>query len=371
MIFCDLGDLEIRSPQAMQPAAYRCQPLKNFKFKLKASPRGRIGSPKFCHSKLKHMGSAMLKWVVLAKRNAQLGNRLTMHAHLLAFCLEKGCVFLNPTFGEYADFFVGTRGRLLIQKDGALRIRPLPNWQAKMAYAAVRIMYQLAKVSRLVPWFPIQSGKATRNPQGKGLREFLEELETRGGRLAVVSTWKIRNYELCAKHAEAIRRLFLPVPRLRKTADHKLKTLRAKVDLILGVHIRHGDYRRHAGGALFFVPADYRRWMEEFAACFPGQKLGFAVCSDAKQGAEDFSGLEVVFGPGNDDADAYGNRRHDPVKSVIVEDNYMLSQCDYILGTVSTFCSWAAFWGNKPLLQVGSKCEHAIPERFVVPLGPD
>ena len=354
----------------MPEKASRCHPIK-YQFQVECGHTGWATSLDLFHPKRERLGSAMLKWVVLAKRNAQLGNRLTMHAHLLAFCLENRCVFINPTLGEYADFFVGTRGRLLSQKDAPVRLEPLPKWQAKMAYVGVRIIYQLAKVSRLLPWFPIQSGRATRNPLGKGLREFLEELETRGGRLAVVSTWKIRNYELCTKHAEAIRRLFTPVPRLRKNADHKLKTLRAGVNLILGVHIRQGDYRRHAGGDLFFTPADYRRWMEEFAACFPGQKVGFAVCSDAKQSAEDFTGLAVVFGPGNDDADEYGNKRHDPVKGVIVEDNYMLSQCDYILGTVSTFCSWAAFWGNKPLLQVSSKSEHAIPERFVVPPGPD
>jgi hypothetical protein len=313
----------------------------------------------------------MLKWVVLAKRNAQLGNRLTMHAHLLAFCLEKGCVFLNPTLGEYGDFFVGTRGRLLIQKEGPVRPVAVPGWQSKIAYTTVRSMYQLAKISRWLPWFPIQSGKATRNPQGKGLRAFLEELASRGGRLAVVSTWKIRDYQLCAKHADTIRRLFCPIPELKTRADRRIKALRENVDLVLGVHIRHGDYRRHAGGALFFTPADYRRWMEEFSAGFPGKTVGFAVCSDAKQNAEDFAGLEVVFGPGNDDADAYGNRRHDPVKGAIVEDNYMLSQCDYILGTVSTFCSWAAFWGNRPLLQVTSGSEHANPERFAVPSGPD
>ena len=313
----------------------------------------------------------MLKCIVLSKQNAQLGNRLTMHAHLLAYCLENGCAFINPTLGEYADFFVGTKGRLLIQKDASMRSKSLSNWQTKAAYKGVRIMYQLAKIPGLLPWFPIQSGRATRNPLGKGLQEFLEGLASKGGRLVFVSTWKIRSYELCAKHAEKIRRLFIPVPQLKKRADEKLKRLRAGVDLILGVHIRHGDYRKHAGGELFFSPAEYRSWMEEFAACFPKKKVGFVICSDAKQEAEDFSDLEIVFGPGNEDADTFGNKRHDPVKGIIVEDNYMLSQCDYILGTVSTFCSWAAFWGNKPLLQVRSKKEHAVPERFAVPLGPD
>jgi len=313
----------------------------------------------------------MLKWIVLAKRNAQLGNRLTMHAHLLAYCLEKGCVFLNPTLGEYGDFFTGTRGKLLIQTDSSPRPDPSPVWQTRLAYAVVRFLYQIAKVSRLLPWFPVQSGKATRNPQGKGLRQFLDELEFRGGRLAVVSTWKIRDHDLCARHAEAIRRIFTPNPGLRTASDRRLSRLRSGVDLVLGVHIRHGDYRKHADGALFFAPGDYRRWMGEFAACFPDKKIGFAICSDARQKAEDFAGLDFVFGPGNDAADEYGNKRRDPVVAVIVEDNYMLSQCDYILGTVSTFCSWAAFWGHKPLLQVRAKSERAAAQRFAVPLGPD
>jgi hypothetical protein len=235
----------------------------------------------------------------------------------------------------------------------------------------VRLLYQLTKISRLLPWFPIQSGKATRNPLGKGLLEFLDELESRGGRIAFVSTWKIRNYDLCAKHAEAIRQIFMPLPEFKKSVDDRMKRLRSRVDLILGVHIRHGDYRNHESGNLFFLPKDYRRWMEEFASYFSGQKVGFAICSDAQQHLEDFSGLEFVFGPGNDEASEYGNIRRDPVTRVIVEDNYMLSQCDYILGTVSTFCSWAAYWGNKPLLQVRSQNEHATPERFAVPSGPD
>ena len=313
----------------------------------------------------------MLKWVVLAKQNAQLGNRLTMHAHLLACCLEKECQFLNPTLAEYGDFYTGTRGKLWVQKEGRPQPNPVPNWQSRIAYRCVRLLYQLTKISRLLPWFPIQSGKATRNPLGKELMAFFEELEIKGGRIAFVSTWKIRNHELCAKHAEAIRRIFLPIPELKRSADDRLKKLRSRVDLVLGVHIRHGDYRKHESGNLFFTPKTYRRWMEEFATHFPDQKVGFAICSDAKQRGDDFLGLKFVFGPGNDEVSEYGNKRKDPVNSIIVEDNYMLSQCDYILGTVSTFCSWAAFWANKPLLQVKSQQEHAIPDRFVVPAGPD
>ena len=313
----------------------------------------------------------MLKFVILAKRNAQLGNRLTMHAHLLACCLEKGCTFLNPTLGDYGDFYLGTRGRLLIQKGSSVDKTPTPRWLRGFIYLSVRALYQVSKISRLLPWCPIHSRKATRNPEGTGLMEFLNLLEARGGRLALVQTWKIREYNLCAKYADTIRSIFTPLPHLRRRADERLAILRSRVDLVLGVHIRHGDYRKHRGGDLFFSPQQYRSWMVDFANALPEYKLGFAICSDAKQKAEDFMGLNIIFGPGNDEANDYGNIRTDVVKDSIVEDNYLLSQCDYILGTESTFCSWAAFWGGKPLLQVCSSDEFVTPDRFAIPIGPD
>jgi len=313
----------------------------------------------------------MIRHIVLAKQNAQLGNRLTMHAHLLACCLEKGCTFINPTLGKYGDFFVGTRGRLFIQSDAQGTRKPVPEWQHKMAYRCTRMLYQITKVSRIVPWFPVQSAKATRNPSGKGMWEFLEHLEQRGGRIAFVSTWNIRNYALCLKHAEVIRTTFKPLPEIRRDVEKRMKSLRSRTDLILGVHIRHGDYRKHKNGELFFLPKDYRRWMEEFARSFPGKKVGFAICSDAKQHEEDFLGLEFIFGAGNERADDYGNRRYAAIEQAVIEDNYLLSRCDYILGTVSTFCSWAAYWGNKPLLQVQTGQDHVYPDQFVVLSGPD
>jgi len=313
----------------------------------------------------------MLKIVILSKRNSQMGNRLTMHAHLLACCLEKGCTFLNPTLGGYADFFSCTRGRLLLQKDLSVDRTPTPRWISSFIYFCVRVLYQMSKISRLLPRCPIQSRKATRNPEGTGLMEFLDQVEAKGGRLALVQTWKIREYNLCAKYADTIRLIFMPLPYLRQRADERFSELRSRVDLVLGVHIRHGDYRKHRGGDLFFSPRQYRSWMVGFAKALPEVKVGFAICSDAKQKAKDFIGLDIIFGPGNDEASDYGNKRTAFVKDTSIEDNYLLSQCDYILGTVSTFCSWAAFWGGKPLLQVCSKDEYVTPDRFAIPIGPD
>jgi len=240
----------------------------------------------------------MLKYVILLKRNSQMGNRLSMHAHLLACCLEKGCTFLNPTLGGYADFFSFTRGRLLLQKDLSVDRTPTPRWIRRFVYFCVRVLYQMSKISRLLPWCPIQSRKATRNPECTGLMKFLDKIEAKGGRLALVQTWKIREYNLWAKYADTIRSIFTPLPYLRQRADERLSELQSRVDLVLGVHIRHGDYRKHKGGNLFFSPRQYRSWMVDFTHALPDVKVGFAICSDAKQKAKDFIWLDIIFWSG-------------------------------------------------------------------------
>ena len=108
--------------------------------------------------------------------------------------------------------------------------------------------------------------------------------------------------------------------------------LRRDADIVVGVHIRHGDYRAWQGGKYFFPAARYAGWMQELAAQFPDRKVAFFVCSDEPRTAGEFPGLSVGLGAGSP-----------------VGDLYALARCDYIFGPLSTFSQWASFYGNKPL----------------------
>jgi len=73
------------------------------------------------------------------------------------------------------------------------------------------------------------------------------------------------------------------------------------------------------------------------------------VCSDEPRRQDEFPGLPVGFGPG-----------------FPVGDLYALAQCDYILGTVSSFSQWASFYGNRPLFQVRDGKDHPELGKFRV-----
>jgi len=104
---------------------------------------------------------------------------------------------------------------------------------------------------------------------------------------------------------------------------------------LVGLHIRHGDYRTYCDGQFFFAAEQYAERLRQLAASDPRRSWKFIVCSDEKQPASAFAGLDASLHEGS-----------------AREDMTVLSKCDYVLGTESTFVRMAAFLGNKPLWQM-------------------
>jgi hypothetical protein len=106
---------------------------------------------------------------------------------------------------------------------------------------------------------------------------------------------------------------------------------------LVGVHIRHGDYKQWAGGKYFYSASDYEGLMRRAVALLPGRRVGFLVCSNDTVDITAFGDLHVYSGSGH-----------------IVEDMYAFSLCDYVMGPPSTYTMWASFYGNVPLYWVYS-----------------
>jgi hypothetical protein len=62
------------------------------------------------------------------------------------------------------------------------------------------------------------------------------------------------------------------------------------------------------------------------------KSIVFVICSDGEVDENEFLGLNYIKGPGTE-----------------VEDLYCLAGMDTIIGSNSTFGSWAAYYGNIPL----------------------
>ena len=75
--------------------------------------------------------------------------------------------------------------------------------------------------------------------------------------------------------------------------------------------------------------------MKEVASLFSQSEVAFLVCSDAKHDAQKFSRFKVFFGNNH-----------------LLEDMYSLAKCDFIIGAISTYSTWASFYGNVPLYRI-------------------
>lgn len=142
------------------------------------------------------------------------------------------------------------------------------------------------------------------------------------------------------ENRELLKKIWTPNRVYRERVQQVLHETRQQADVVVGVHIRRGDYVEFNGGIWYFDNLTYKRLLQQFCALpeFAGKRVSFILCSNETIDAADFDGLQVVTAS-----------RH------FIEDLYLLAGADYIIGPPSTYSMWASYYGASPLLQVFSK----------------
>ena len=306
---------------------------------------------------LKNKGrEAAGKNIYVALRCGRLANRMVLFANLIAFAAENNGRLVNFTFHTYAEVFETTRRDFYCQFPTAARrslwdaIPPLGRLLRRL-----RLPYQLVRMAARLNGRFTPFGKRVITQREIPGREMtpLDDPEILAGlreaRTIFFYGWNFRSPELVRRHAEKIRAYFQPVESIAGASREAVARMRQQAEVVVGVHIRHGDYRTWKDGQYFYPAEQYAAWMRAMAAHFPGRKVGFLVASDEARQVEEFPGLTVGFCPGSP-----------------VADIYALAGCDYIFGPPSTYSQWASFHGNKPLLQLKSREAEIAPELFAV-----
>lgn len=163
--------------------------------------------------------------------------------------------------------------------------------------------------------------------------EFLELVTQK--KVLLVKGWLFRDNANLIKHGDKIRDYFTPIASHRSPVNSLICTARQSCQVLIGIHIRQGDYADFMGGKYFYTVAQYIQLMEKVEALFPNQQVAFLICSNVQQNPEDFSSFNVTFATHH-----------------LVEDLYSLAQCDYMMGTVSTYTLWASFYGKVQLYMI-------------------
>jgi len=268
--------------------------------------------------------------LVITSGYGRLGNRLFLYAHAIGCALDNQTMVFNPCLGEYADFFCATANDPLCRYP-AKQSTQSPNKAALRRRSLNRI---LAGFTRR---WAVQRGPLVRVVAENELLEY--RLDTpqfrallRKPGLVLLKGYFFRDYMSLIKHQPLIKQHFkLREPYASNVGDC-IKRASVGVDLLVGVHIRRGDYLNWQGGRYYYNDDQYAMKLGEITSLYPEKKIRFLIASDEQIDLKNFAGFDCAMATGN-----------------VIEDIYCLAGCDLIVGAFSTYSSWASYVGGVPI----------------------
>lgn len=287
--------------------------------------------------------------IVIASKPGQLGNRLFVFARFVSRAAEDGYAVANPAFDEYADYFRATADDLFCRypvRKSSLRGGAFArSLLYRSAYYLTRLLVKGRVRGRSVGALALDWEEVL----DMGGAEFLTE--ARRSRALFVQGWLFDDGGALVRQARLVRDFFTPREPFRSNVEALISRARARGDVLVGVHIRHGDYKTFQGGRHFYELEQYAEVMARVGRLFPGRRVCFLVCSNERQ-----------------DERVLARFDHLPATGHPVEDMYALARCDYIFGPPSTYTMWASFYGEVPLYFIEDPARGPRLEDFSVHL---
>ncbi len=286
--------------------------------------------------------------LVIVEDGGGLANRLFVFANVIATGLATGHRVANPAFRRWAESFEGTAGDLC----SFFPQRPRPHFGGPLpSRIAASLSYRISRFLTRTPSIGPVRAISLRWPEHCELDapETAADIQRRS--LVLLKGWLFCNRSGIERHTDMLRGFFRPVPSIRSHADCVVDAARQKGDLLVGVHVRHRDYRNFMDGKYFYSFPTYVDLMRSVAENVAPRRAAFLICADEEQDLLISRDLPVTFstmGP--------------------VHDLWALSSCDLMIGPPSTFSTWAAFLGEVPRWEIDDPRSRPSPESFRVPL---
>jgi len=294
--------------------------------------------------------------VIIGKRAGQLGNRLFVFAHIIANAIEYGYEVQNPSFYGYSQYFMGTRNDFFCRYPARRSRGHCPVLQGLYFRVINKGMLPLSRFSSISKLLNVTFLDITQKTHSEECYDMTNpdyiQLATSNRLLIIKDAWLFRDFINIRKHAERVRTFFTPIEKHFSAVSSLISRARNDSELLVGLHIRQGDYKRWQGGKYFFTTSEYAAIMRRFAATMPEKRINFLICSNEKQDERIFQGLNYVMGNNHQ-----------------LEDMYAFAQCDFLIGPPSTYTSWASFYGSVPLFTLHNINAAFCPDDFQIAHG--
>lgn len=282
----------------------------------------------------------MLTRIILPYGYGQTCNQLFQIAHWMPAAIEFGLPLYFLGFRRYAHLFSGTVNQRLPRFPrtapdiglSQVTLSWLCSCTARVPHLDVGPVFRVAGMLPGVVSFACDdSGRhGSVHPT-----KVIEDPRIAAGESLWVRGWLYRDYAGLAKHERCVKDFFSPVPEVQTRVDDCIRQHREDDTVLVGVHLRRGDYAKFAEGKYYYDDAIFRRLMEQMCEILPDRKVRFLLVSDQSVNRNNYGGLDVVTGPG------------DPAG-----DLFALAACNYVIGPPSTFTIWASFFGGVPLYAI-------------------
>jgi hypothetical protein len=272
--------------------------------------------------------------IVIASKSGQLGNRIILFAHFIANAIEYGYELYNPNFDEYCLFFDSTTNNNFDGYPITVVGKDFINLRQKKI--SERINFNTLRYL-LLPSCKILKTKKRYELSDK---YFLNLLERK--KIIITYGWLFRDRDNFNKYLDILKKIFSPIEIHARNVDRLIQNCRSdqeKNKLLIGVHIRRGDYQTFQGGKYYYENSVYLKYMTQIYEIFQQEQksVAFLLCSNETI-SEVFNQFEVYTGTGH-----------------LIEDLYCLAKCDYLMGPTSTYTSWASIYGNVPLCHLQTR----------------
>lgn len=160
--------------------------------------------------------------------------------------------------------------------------------------------------------------------------------------LGCTKGWSTMNdTKYLVKYKKELIQIFRPKEDIMTKACTFIDKIRHENDFIIGVHIRHGDYKTWRGGKHYYTFEEFHSFMKQLIVLYSNYRVAFFISSNAQIEIDLFKGCNCY--------------KFDKEPSGDILDLYTLSLCDRIIGPWSTYSRWASFIGEVPLCFIKEK----------------
>lgn len=195
--------------------------------------------------------------LIINSKIGQLGNTLLLSSHVMACAIEHNLVVINIPLDEYARYFSSSKYNLLCSYPSLSFAFLPPNIMARLMIRGRTnyLIKQGVELLRKFDFFDTYCKNYIFNIQINGHEEvdlsstsFVNTISDQ--HFVCLTGWRFRAPSYVNRHADKIRSYFKPTRRYTKIIESFASGLKRKCDILVGIHIRQGDYKKWRGGEI-------------------------------------------------------------------------------------------------------------------------